>query len=229
MQRIASNPIQFVTDLIGEIRQLPNGQAMLQAALGQQLEQQQPAQKWEMPKGRRFKTEGGQEVELFEASQVQDMLSHFRSEMEQMFQGELQPFQDWREQQEEQQHIIGIIHQSREETAQLMEDMRSLPHFKEHEPQIAQVLDRMDPQWKRSLGAVASLHTAFQIVLRDIVYPKLEKATEEKVRQRDREKANASTGQVQPGQQQPAAQKVKPKTPEELSKHMAALAAARAS
>mgnify|MGYP001614198964 CR=1 FL=1 len=80
-----------------------------------------------------------------------------------------------------------------------LSEARKMPHFTEHEALISQKLADMNPEYRRSIGAIAALHVAYTQVLQEKVFPTLRQQTEQEVLSGFKKSANSSAGSVQPG------------------------------
>jgi len=231
VSRMYQDPVKFVVDLIGEIRQNSALAPVLAQALGQVGTGQpapsngapKPTQGWQIPKAA-LRSEDGKEA--YAAEQVVDIVTNKVAEALEAFKNEhLQPLGQRFEQMDEREQVVQLIHDSRTEAAEVMAEMRQMPHFKENEAKIGEILKALPPKLKERAGAIGSLQIAYNKFLRDSVFPTIETAAEQRVTERMRTKAAAGSGQVTPAGQSQSPGKTKPKTPEELSRHMAAMAA----
>lgn len=226
-QRLSSNPVQFVADLIGEIRQNPQMAAELQQVLGvagQPNVEPQPKAKepFKFPAGRLTADDG--KTRTYSEEQLQEILTgvtgQLKSEFEEMLSGRVAPIEEFRGNLEERENMIATIQEARQSTVQLMDEMRTLPHFtKENEPKILEYLMAIPADVKQRIGTVAALQQAYNMFLVKDILPGYDTRAEQKVREEQRRKATAGSGGNVSGQA-PATPGQKPRNASELSEHL---------
>lgn len=80
--------------------------------------------------------------------------------------------------QREQQEAIRT--EATQTATEVLSVARQLPHFKEHEAEIGQLLATIDPNVRRKVGSVAALYMAYNKLLADKVLPTLSGSVERK-------------------------------------------------
>lgn len=232
-QRVATNPVQFVVDLIAEIRSDPKMAAALAAQMGQPGAQPVTGQPggWKGVKPR-LKADDG--TMAYSAEQVTEILQGFREDLMGEFGNRLSPLEDFRGSLEEREQVMHVIQETRTETANLMTEMRALDHWpkpdatgkRAGEAKIAGYLAAIPQETKRRIGAIGSMYQAYNTYLQKDVFPTLASTTEQEVRDGLRRKAVAANGSVTPQTATPQAGVKKPSNPKELAEHMARMAVA---
>lgn len=229
--RVYDDPVTFVTQLISEIREIPQLAAKLAQALGQPgTGAPIAAGKREFPKPRLMAEDG--KTGAYAADQVMEILDIFKGQMMEEFGGRMAPIEGFKESLEERQEVMNVIHESRQEATTLMTEMRALELWpsgdnkKAGEAKIAEYLAAIPAEVKRKIGSVASLYQAYNSYVQKDVLPTLRGSTEQEVRDNLRRKAAAGTGAVPVTAPTPAVGATKPRNVSELSKHMATLAGA---
>lgn len=235
--RISQNPVQFAVDLITEIRQNPQLAPMLEAALGKAAAPAANAfrsgdGKFVIPKGRLVSDDG--KTTAHSDEQVRETLTAFEQYLEEKFGSRLAPIEEAHASNAEREEVMGIIHQSRQETAQLMTELRALPHWpkggtgSDGEKKIGTYLAAIPADTRKRIGSVGAMYQAYNTYLQNDVFPTLQSKTEQEVQNDAKRRAAAAAGSVVPGTMVPAAATKKPSNPEELARHMERLAAATA-
>lgn len=230
-ERIASDPVAFVAQLVSEIRQIPQLAAALETQLGGDPALRQI--RHEMPKPR-LKADDG--TLAYSSDQVLEILQNFKAELLDEVGGRVAPLEDFRGSLEEREAVMNVIHESRTESAQLLGELRQLEHWPKSdasgknpgEAKIAGYLAAIPKAVKDRIGAVASMYQAYNTYLQKDVFPTLGSKTEQEVRDNLRRKAAAGTGTVSPGAPVPQGAPKRPTTPEELARHMEKLAGSAA-
>ena len=230
-QRIASDPVAFVAQLVSEIRQVPALAAALEQQLGGDPALRQI--KREMPKPR-LKADDG--TMAYSSDQVLEILQNFKAELLEEVGGRVSPLEDFRGSLEEREEVMNIIHESRTESSQLLGELRQHEYWPKPdasgknpgEAKIAGYLAAIPKTVKDRIGAVASMYQAYNTYLQKDVFPTLGSKTEQEVRDNLRRKAAAGTGTVSPGAPAPQSTPKRPTTPEELARHMEKLAGSAA-
>lgn len=114
-----------------------------------------------------------------------------------------------------------------QQTKQALTEARKLPHFTEaNEPKILEELRAIDPRVKAAVGPIGALYMAYSQFVAKSVFPSVDAAAEERVRDSYAKKANASRGQAHPSDQGGDVKTPKLNNAQDLAKHMEQLEAA---
>lgn len=231
--RMAQNPVDFVIQLISEIRQVPELAAVFERKFGTAgVGGNAPtgAVKGKMPTPR-LKAEDG--TLAYSSDQVHEIVNNLKAEFEEMVGGRVQPLEDFRGSLEERETVMRTIHESRTESNTLLTELRSLDHWPKPdatgknpgEAKIAGYLAAIPAETKKKIGSVASMYQAYNTYLQKDVFPTLGSKTEQEVRDNLRRKAAAGTGTASPGATPSSTTAKKPTNTRELADHMAKMAA----
>lgn len=111
--------------------------------------------------------------------------------------------------------------QRRETISTALAEARQLKHFtKENEPAILEVLKAIPMEKRKALGPVASLHMAYNTFVESSVFPNIDTAAEQRVRESYAKKANAAGGNVHPTDQGGDPKKPVIRNQTQLARHM---------
>lgn len=236
---IHQNPVAFAVQLVGELLENPQARAALVQHLGPILAGGQPGGgkthqfrsqdgRFVLPEGRLTDESG--KVRAYSGDQVAEILQNFESHLDDKYGGRIQPLEDRDANLQEREAVMQVIHESREEGATLMTEMRAMPNWPKDgnggpgEQKIAKYLSEIPVEVKKRIGAHGTMLRAFHKYLEVDVIPTLASTTTEQVRADQLRKAAASTGSVQPGNGTVTPPAKKPTNVSELSKHLASLA-----
>ena len=228
-QSLSTAPVRFaielIRDIMGHPQLAPQFEREFQAlAPGAPIPGQKPvAMEW--PKAL-LRSDDGRGA--YTDEQLREVLAiereQWMSELEERF----GPLEEMHSSMEEQREFAQIMHQSRQDSANFMTELRQLKHWPSGTPEqvragerkIAGYLAAIPRQVKENIGAVAATYQAFQMYLQSDVYPTLESSVEQRIRDDFKRKAAAGTGTVVPGQQTNQPPPNKPTNPAELSSHL---------
>lgn len=244
--RIHRDPVAFVTQLIGEIRQNPTLAARLDREFGGgeggrggnavAASAANPFRtadgRFQLPKPKLMAEDG--RTGAYSADQFTEALTAFEDHLTEKFGGRVAPLEQAHTAAAEREQVISIIHQSRQEATSLMTELRALPQWpkggsgSEGERKIATYLGAIPAERKSKIGSTAAMYEAFNSYLQRDVFPTLQSNTSQQVRDDLRRKAASGTGSVTPGSAQPSQRAKGPTNVSELSAHLEWLAAAQA-
>lgn len=150
------------------------------------------------------------------------ILDIFERRLMEKFQGELRPLMEFRDGEMETRTQTQTVARAKELAGQALTDARQRPHFKENEPAIVEILTKMDPAIKKSVGPIAAMYMAYNQMLAEKVFPTIETTAAEKVRAENLKKAHASGIHPAGGDGKPAEKPVL-RNATDLAAHMARL------
>lgn len=162
-------------------------------------------------------------IKAYSDKLVVSMLKGLENRLRREFSSQLQPLNQFRETVTTEQQTNAALEEAREKKDAILTRSRALPHFKENEPAIAQKLATMDPEERTRLGPEAALYAAYHGVLNEKVWPSINQTAEQKVRDENARKANASHG-VHPVSTSGDGKPAKLDNVNDLTKHMEHLA-----
>jgi hypothetical protein len=231
-QNLSTAPVRFalelIRDIMGHPQLAPQFEREFQALMpGSPIPGQKPVAK-EWPKAI-LRSDDGRGA--YTDEQLREILDIEREQWMSALEERFGPLEDMHSSLEEQREVTQIMHQSRQDSANFMTELRQLKHWPSGTPEqiragerkISGYLAAIPKEVKDNVGAVAATYQAFQTYLANDVYPTLESSVEQRVRDDMKRKAAAGTGAVVPGQQtnQPAPKK--PTNQSELSAHLESL------
>lgn len=150
------------------------------------------------------------------------ILDIFERRLMTKFQGELRPLMEFRDGEVETRTHTQTVAKAKELAGQALTDARSRPHFKENEPAIVEILTKMDPAIKKSVGPIAAMYMAYNQMLAEKVFPTIDTTAAEKVRAENLKKANAGGIHPSGGDGKPAEKPVL-RNQNDLAAHMSRL------
>lgn len=150
------------------------------------------------------------------------ILDIFERRLMTKFQGELRPLMEFRDGEMETRTQTQTVAKAKELAGQALTDARQRPHFTENEPAIVEILTKMDPTIKKSVGPIAAMYMAYNQMLAEKVFPTIETTAAEKVRAENLKKANAGGIHPAGGDGKPAEKPVL-RNATDLAAHMARL------
>lgn len=215
------DPVAFFRDLQSELTGHPEYSKMLGAGTAPAAEPE--------PGPDLFTTDGqGQRVELYSAAQQKKWREWNDKRVNGQLDQRLSPLQDWHKSAQQQEQQRQLLANAQSTTTAVLKQMRDLPHFKDGEDKIAARLAKIDPATKKQLGAIGSLNLAYNLYLKEEVFPTYDSKAEARVRAEFDKKANAG-GSVKPGGgQAPATGGKRPTNQRELAAHLQKLSEAQA-
>jgi hypothetical protein len=185
---IAANPQEFATRLAGELgmKLVPANQPA--AAEGGAADFKLPAP--------RLRAEDG--TAAYSADQMPEIVKGIVAHVTSTLNSRLQPIETERQQTAAQAKETAALNQRVRIVTGALNKARELPHFKENEPAILQVLKDMPAEDRRALGPIAAMHQAYNTFLATKIFPSIETAAEERVKKSWGKKAATSTGSGHP-------------------------------
>lgn len=141
---------------------------------------------------------------------------------------ELGPIKDFVSSSQETQQRTEIAQAAARTTTRVMAEMREMPHFKDHEPEIEKRLRAIPPHVRREIGAIGCLQMAYNQTLKEVVFPKIEADADKRADERARQKAAAGAGGIKPNGGAGSTTVKRPTNQAELAEHMRKLANSQA-
>lgn len=129
---------------------------------------------------------------FYSADALKKIIDLTGKQLMQKFQGELRPLVEFREGELQTRTEAQAKQGAQRLAGQALTSARALPHFKEHEPEIVERLQAMDPNVRKAVGPIAAMYMAFEAVKQEKVYPTLNAEAEKRVRAEFDKKAAAS-------------------------------------
>lgn len=160
--------------------------------------------------------------------EMQAILKAQEQRLTRAFEARAKPLEDARTLEERRARASEHTRQTQASSASALATARTYPHFKEHEPEIAERLAAMDPDLRAQMGPVGAMLSCYNAILAEKVFPTIATTAEEaaaaKVRAGYERKARSS-GSVVPSGSGGEGKPVELKNPTDLAKHMQHLAA----
>ena len=178
--------------LIQEMRQNPREFATrLTRELGLSVQEPVKEKPWEMPEPQ-LRSEDGKGA--YSDSQVRDIVQAVESRIL----NRVQPLFESHERATAREQLAQRVEQEKERGNAALAELRTLPHFKEHESDIAAKLQSFTREQRQRFGPIGCLQMAFNQVLAEKVFPTITSDAEKKVRDDNARKAATSRGSASP-------------------------------
>lgn len=165
-------------------------------------------------------------VKAYSEAAVLKIIDINNRKLEAKLNGTLKPVLDARQKQKDDEDRAAVVSDAKATIDAALTEARKLPHFtKENEPAILTVLQGIPVEQRKQMGVVGALYYAYNLFLKDKVFPTIDTAAEERVRDSFKKKAAASVGAT-PGASGAAVTKTPLNNVTQLAKHMADMEAA---
>lgn len=163
----------------------------------------------------------GEKVPVFSAKRQAEWRSWNDKRMESKFSQLVNPLQEYVGQARNESTRRQIMAQSKDTVTNVMKEMATFPGFTEGKAEIAAILKALDPKLKKEIGAIASLHHAYNMWYRDKGHVTVKSGLEKQIREEFAREAGASSGNVRPGGGGGTGQRKSPTNQNELAKALA--------
>lgn len=217
-QRLQQDPLGFLQQLQHELREHPQYASRFQ----QPEEEDEAFPEADLRSEPDPKT--GQVRETWSRQAIEKILSIQERRLMRAWQQQFGPYQQWAQQQYQAGEEANLHAYTQSIADEALANARELPHFKEHEEEIGKRLLAVPAEVRNRIGAVACLYHAYNSVLKDKVFPGMAAKAESASREQLTRKAAAAAGSVHPQDGAAAAGIKRPRTVDELARHMATLA-----
>lgn len=172
----------------------------------------------------RLRAEDG--TEAYAADQLPQILDIFKRQLLETVGGQVQPLLKDRENAQRRDQEESVRQDARSIAAEALAEARKLQHFtKENEPAILEMLREIPAEHKQRIGVVAALYQAYNRFLSEHVFPTIDTAAEQRVRDSNARKVATSQGSGHPTDSGGDGKAPMLNNPESLAKHMERLAA----
>lgn len=189
-ERYKPDEVQQATELLQSLNSDPRG---FLARLSAELEQDEPDPEADL------QSEDGKQ-KAFSEKAMRLIIKNVEKRLTRQLEERFGPALEFTHEARAQQAVSAKVAEGRQLATQALAQARKLPHFVENEADISTKLASMNPAYRRQVGSVAALYMAYNAVLTEKVLPTLRATSEQEVINGFKKSANASAGQVQPGQ-----------------------------